>query len=137
MSDIYNGVTIVTGEAGPPGMPAKAGAALSFTNGYHAGEILPGDVVTAPLTVTAVASAFASRTKPTGVVTFPIFRNTIQIGAAVMDPATCGAGPVFRGAVTLITDPTQLAPDDLIDWQAPGTVDATFTAGACTLGGGQ
>lgn len=134
MVDIYDGVTIVTEGEGPPGTPARAGVAVSFSNGYHANEVLPGAVAVAPITVTGTASAFVSRTKPTGVVTFAINQNTVQIGTANMDPATCGPGPVYRGVVTLTTEPVQIAVNDLIDWTAPASVDATFTGGALTLG---
>lgn len=135
MVDIYDGTTIVVSDAGPPGVPGRSGVGLSFSNGYHAAEILPGVVAVYPFIATALASGFVSRTKPTGIVTFILNKNCVRIGIAVMDPATCGAGPKFNGVVTLDTPTVAIVADDLIDWTAPGTVDATFTRGECTLGG--
>lgn len=133
--DIYDGLTIVVGDEGPPGTPAAASGALSFSNGYHPNEVLPGFGVVFPLGIAAAKSVFVSRTKPTALVTFILNRNAVRIGTAFMDPLTCGPGPVFHGSVTLDTPAVSLVAGDLVDWTAPGVADATFVRGECTLGG--
>lgn len=118
-----------------PGDGSNISLPLSFTLGYSPGEVLPGLALVDLVVIQGGTSQFLSLTKPTDVVTFTIRRNEVAIGTAVMDPANCGAGPVFTGVVTLNDDPTTLNPSDYLDWVAPSVVDATFTSGALTLAG--
>lgn len=119
-----------------PGGPSGIEIPLSFTLGYSPGEVLPGIPLLDLVLISGIGSRFASLSRPTAPVSFTIRRNTVPIGVATMDPATCGIGPVFNGTVTLISDPTTLTPADFIDWVAPGSLDATFLSGAVNLRGG-
>lgn len=134
MTDVYDGLTIVSEGAGPPGVPAAQDLGFAFTNGYHPSEIFPSLAITHPATYTGAGSAFESEDRPTTIKTFPILHNGVAVGAAVMDPLTCGAGPVYHGTVTLAPDPLQAAFGDIVGWQAPAGTDATFSRGSLTLG---
>lgn len=117
-----------------PGNGSNIALPLGFTQGYLANEALPGYPLIDMVLVRASSSKFESLSRPTAVVTFAIRRNAAVVGHAVMDPATCGNGPVFVGTVTFTADPYTFDAG-FLDWVAPAVVDPTFTSGAVTLAG--
>lgn len=129
------GFKIVRLGSGPSGAAAGQDIAIGFSGGYLSGEIIPGPMVKHKTTVTSAHSGFCSRDKPNATVSFTLYRNTVFIGTAVMDPLTCGPGPIFYGVVTLTGGSVTFEENDLPDMGAPVTVDPSFNSGEVTLAG--
>lgn len=119
--------------------PIPSGSAialpLAFSQGYAPNEILPGYPLLDMVSVSGGVSKFSALNRPTATVSFGIRKNGVIVGTAIMDPLTCGSGPVLNGTVTLFAEPTVFNPGDYLDWIAPSSVDATFRSAGLTLGG--
>lgn len=118
-----------------PGGGSNIVLPLSFTDGYAPGEVLPGYPLVDLVVVKGSSSKFQTLTRPTNLITQIIRLNTVEIGVATMDPATCGAGPVFNGTVVFTSDPMTLASGGYLDWTAPAAIDPTYRGGAVSLAG--
>lgn len=133
------GWQVVRSPGGPSGPAAAMDVGVGFSGGYTPSEIIPGPPALHPMPVTqgtfrSLSGAAVAQTF--GILWYRLGQPALQIGTAVIDPATQGAGPLFQGTVTISATGVTFGVGDLPALVCPsGAQDVQLRDGELTIGG--